>query len=241
MRAGLAARAVSVGVTTTRSVGCKKLASLCAGRCRTPFRALAYCQRCKKRHPPATEYMSGGSFRRMRSVDKGCSVACAEVVVEVVAVAVSGACRRLVARVGHGHADKRLAAGEHGPLLGVPLALKDNFSTSGIRTTARPRCSKIRSDLQRLRVQRLLSAGGVVVGKTNLDEFAMDLPPRIRLSALPTIPGIFEGAGRLVRRLGGGDGCPSRDVHPGIGYRRQHPAAGRAVRSCRFEADLWPG
>ena len=71
--------------------------------------------------------------------------------------------------------DRRVAAGEDpGPLAGVPVALKDNLCTRGIPTTC---SSKIlagwRPPYDATVVTRLAEAGAVVVGKTNLDEFAM--------------------------------------------------------------------
>lgn len=60
------------------------------------------------------------------------------------------------------------------PLLGVPIALKDNLCTRGVTTTA---CSRILEHYtppyDATVVQRLVAAGAVVVGKTNCDEFAM--------------------------------------------------------------------
>lgn len=59
-------------------------------------------------------------------------------------------------------------------LLGVPYALKDNICTKGMRTTA---ASKILSNYippyQATVAEQLRTAGGVLLGKTNLDEFAM--------------------------------------------------------------------
>jgi aspartyl-tRNA(Asn)/glutamyl-tRNA(Gln) amidotransferase subunit A len=71
--------------------------------------------------------------------------------------------------------DAAVAAGrDPGPLAGVPLALKDNMCTRGIPTTC---SSKIldgwRPPYDATVVTRLAEAGAVVVGKTNLDEFAM--------------------------------------------------------------------
>jgi aspartyl-tRNA(Asn)/glutamyl-tRNA(Gln) amidotransferase subunit A len=71
--------------------------------------------------------------------------------------------------------DRRLAAGEDpGPLAGVPVALKDNMCTSGVPTTCSSRildgwCPPYDATV----VEKLAAAGAVVVGKTNLDEFAM--------------------------------------------------------------------
>jgi aspartyl-tRNA(Asn)/glutamyl-tRNA(Gln) amidotransferase subunit A len=71
--------------------------------------------------------------------------------------------------------DARVANGENvGPLAGVPIALKDNLCQDGIPTTC---SSKIlegwRPPYNATVVDRLLAAGAVPVGKTNLDEFAM--------------------------------------------------------------------
>ena len=71
--------------------------------------------------------------------------------------------------------DRRVAAGEDpGPLAGVPVALKDNLCTRGVPT---PCSSRILEGwlppYDATVVERLAAAGAVVVGKTNLDEFAM--------------------------------------------------------------------
>ncbi len=71
-------------------------------------------------------------------------------------------------------ADERRAAGEHHPLLGVPLAIKDVLCTQGVPTTAG---SRILEDFvppyDATAVARLKAAGAVLLGKTNTDEFAM--------------------------------------------------------------------
>ncbi|MDO8571449.1 MAG: Asp-tRNA(Asn)/Glu-tRNA(Gln) amidotransferase subunit GatA [bacterium] len=71
--------------------------------------------------------------------------------------------------------DKKIASGEAiGSLEGIPVALKDNLLMADVRTTA---ASKILENYKgtytATAVKKLLDAGAVVLGKTNLDEFAM--------------------------------------------------------------------
>jgi aspartyl-tRNA(Asn)/glutamyl-tRNA(Gln) amidotransferase subunit A len=67
------------------------------------------------------------------------------------------------------------AAGEPlPPLAGVPLAIKDNLCTKGIRTTCSSRMlENFVPPYESTVTERLWQAGGVMLGKTNLDEFAM--------------------------------------------------------------------
>ena len=70
-------------------------------------------------------------------------------------------------------ADKRLKAGEKGGLLGIPYLCKDILMTKGLKTTA---ASKILENYiapyDATVVEKLKEAGAVLLGKTNLDEFA---------------------------------------------------------------------
>ena len=70
-------------------------------------------------------------------------------------------------------AGRRLVQGESGPLLGVPIAVKDLFATRGVRTTAGSRILKdwVPSHDAAV-VARLRAAGAIIFGKTNLHEFA---------------------------------------------------------------------
>ncbi|MDP6674035.1 MAG: amidase, partial [Gammaproteobacteria bacterium] len=71
-------------------------------------------------------------------------------------------------------ADAVLAAGNGGPLTGVPIAHKDIFCTRDILTTCGSRIlDNFVSPYDATVVSNLAAAGAVVVGKTNMDEFAM--------------------------------------------------------------------
>lgn len=71
--------------------------------------------------------------------------------------------------------DRAIAAGEElGPLAGIPMALKDNMSTMGVETTcASKMLAGYKPPWDGTVVKKLKDAGAVLLGKTNLDEFAM--------------------------------------------------------------------
>src|SRR5271156_6208447 len=71
-------------------------------------------------------------------------------------------------------ADARLSAGERGPLLGIPLIHKDIFCTDGVRTSCGSRMlDNFIAPYDATIVARLKAAGAVMLGKANMDEFAM--------------------------------------------------------------------
>ena len=71
-------------------------------------------------------------------------------------------------------ADAKLAKGQGGALEGIPLAIKDLFCTEGIQTTAGSRMLEgFVPPYESSVTTRLKEAGSVMLGKTNLDEFAM--------------------------------------------------------------------
>src|SRR5438876_2716712 len=70
-------------------------------------------------------------------------------------------------------AERRLSRGGAGELLGVPIAVKDLFATQGLRTTAGSRILRDRvPSSDAAAVAQLRAAGAIILGKTNLHEFA---------------------------------------------------------------------
>jgi aspartyl-tRNA(Asn)/glutamyl-tRNA(Gln) amidotransferase subunit A len=70
-------------------------------------------------------------------------------------------------------ADNRLAQGEVGPLLGIPYLAKDNLLTQGIKTTAASKMlENYIAPYDATVIAKLKAAGAILLGKTNLDEFA---------------------------------------------------------------------
>ena len=125
-------------------------------------------------------------------------------------------------------ADAAIARGETAPLTGIPLGIKDLFCTVGVRTTAGSRIlAPFVPPYESTVTANLLRDGGVFLGKTNLDEFAMGSSNMSSAFGPVTNPWSPEGA-KLVP--GGSSGGSAAAVAAGLAMGATGTDTGGSIR-----------
>ncbi|MEK7403745.1 MAG: amidase [Acidobacteriota bacterium] len=128
-------------------------------------------------------------------------------------------------------ADEARAAGKaRGPLHGLPVLTKDSFATAGIRTTSGSKMlAKHVPKEDAVAVARLRGAGAILVGKTNLPEFASDL------QSYNEIAGTTNNPWDASRTPGGSTGGGAAALAAGFGFLELGSDIGGSIRTpCHF-------
>ena len=123
--------------------------------------------------------------------------------------------------------DARRSAGNALPLDGAPIAMKDLFATRGIRTTAASRMlENFVPEYESTVSQKLIDAGTVLLGKANLDEFAMGTFSKTSFFGAPINPWQIE------RQLttGGSSGGSTSAVASGLAIAATGTDTGGSIR-----------
>lgn len=123
--------------------------------------------------------------------------------------------------------DARRAGGDTLPLDGAPIAMKDLFATRGIRTTAASRMlENFVPEYESTVSQKFIDAGTVLLGKANLDEFAMGTFSKTSFFGAPINPWQMEN--RLT--AGGSSGGSTSAVAGGLAIAATGTDTGGSIR-----------
>src|SRR6266404_3609736 len=149
------------------------------------------------------------------------------------------------ARAGAALADKKLAAGEAvGPLHGVPFTVKENIDMAGLPTTWGVQAfAEAVVPLDAPVVQRMLAAGAIPIGRTNLPDMAL------RIHTVSSLHGLTRNPWNLNRTAGGSSGGEAAALASGmspiglgndIGGSLRNPASACGIASIRPSAGRVP-
>ena len=123
--------------------------------------------------------------------------------------------------------DARRASGNVLPLDGAPIAMKDLFATRGIRTTAASRMlENFIPEYESTVSQKLIDAGTVLLGKANLDEFAMGTFSKTSYFGAPINPWQFD----KQLTAGGSSGGSTSAVAGGLAIAATGTDTGGSIR-----------
>lgn len=123
--------------------------------------------------------------------------------------------------------DARRAAGETLALDGIPIAMKDLFATRGIRTTAASRIlENFVPEYESTISQKFIDVGTVLLGKANLDEFAMGTFSKTSFFGAPVNPWQFE----KHLTAGGSSGGSTSAVAGGLALAATGTDTGGSIR-----------
>ncbi|MDE6250085.1 MAG: Asp-tRNA(Asn)/Glu-tRNA(Gln) amidotransferase subunit GatA [Alphaproteobacteria bacterium] len=123
--------------------------------------------------------------------------------------------------------DARYASGDALPLDGAPIAMKDLFATRGIRTTAASRMlENFVPEYESTISQKFIDAGTVLLGKSNLDEFAMGTFSKTSFFGAPVNPWQMEK--RLT--AGGSSGGATSAIASGLAIGGTGTDTGGSIR-----------
>lgn len=123
--------------------------------------------------------------------------------------------------------DARYAANGALPLDGIPIGMKDLFATRGIRTTAASRMlENFIPEYESTVSQKFIDAGTVLLGKTNLDEFAMGTFSKTSYFGAPVNPWQMEK--RLT--AGGSSGGATSAIASGLAIGGTGTDTGGSIR-----------
>ncbi len=123
--------------------------------------------------------------------------------------------------------DARYAAGTALPLDGIPIGMKDLFATRGIRTTAASRMlENFVPEYESTVSQKFIDVGTVLLGKTNLDEFAMGTFSKTSYFGAPVNPWQMEK--RLT--AGGSSGGATSAIASGLAIGGTGTDTGGSIR-----------